>query len=399
MRLRSLLPIEETRTIAYALAAKYGMSREERGGEIENLIVGAYLKSPIEITTEYQRSKGTAEAPITREAAFIDLYALVTQPQPPIPWVAEGWMSRGESVTIGGEWGSGKSLTGLDLGISLACGTPWMDHVPIVGGPYRVLYLDEENGRALAERRIRQLLKGRELPPEVIRQVPLFYTTRNGITLSDPSWSDWLKRQIEEREATHLFLDSLIRFARVEENSNSELARFFGDCIQPLMNQYDLSVVALDHMGKPSKERTDPGHRIRGGSEKPASTDELICMDGERGQDTRTITHEKTRWNRYQAPLLTTCTESDDEEACWITAKEEKPEAADLIARQIQSSGRQGVLREDLVRALAATAGKSAGRNVSRALRTLKKEHTIRSKSEGRRVRFWISEAAPDGAA
>jgi hypothetical protein len=164
------------------------------------------------------------------------------------------------------------------------------------------------------------------------------------------------------------------------------------------MNEYDLSVLVADHMGKPSKERTDPGHRLRGSSEKPAATDELICMDGRRGQDTRTMTHEKTRWNKYQPALLTTCTESDDEEKCWITAKDEKPESTDQIARQIQASGFRGVLREDLVNALGATVGDNAARAVSRAIKALREEHTVKSKTEGKRVRFWSSEYAPDGA-
>jgi hypothetical protein len=338
------------------------------------------------------------DAKPTRTAKFIDLYDLIAKPADPIPWQVEGYMSRGESVTLGGEWGSGKSLTALDLAISLACGTPWMDHVPIIGGPYRVIYLDEENGRALAERRIRQLLKGRALSPEAVRDLALHYTTRNGIALSDPTWYDWLARQIEERKATHLFLDSLIRFSRVDENSNSEIARFFGECIQPLMSRYDLSVCLLDHLGKPSRDRTDAGHRLRGASDKPAVSDGLVCLDGERGQDTRTLTHEKTRWNKYQPPLLTTCTESDDEETCWITAKEEKPEAADQVARMIHAAARTGVLREELVKALSATAGKNAPRSVSRAIKTLRTEQAVKSKTEGKRVRYWTADSAPAGA-
>lgn len=333
-----------------------------------------------------------------RVVQVVELAGILTQPAEPIPWQVDGYIAAGEAVTIAGEWGSGKSLLAMDLAVSLALGVPWMGAVAVSGGPYRVLYCDEENGQRLARHRIRQLLRGREVPPDATADIPLFYAVRNGMKLADPAWQAWLRGKIESMQATHVLLDSLIRFHRNDENSSSDNSAFFLDCIRPLMDEYGVTVVAIDHMGKPSREKPDAGQRVRGTSDKPGTLDELICIEGERDQPTRTMRHEKTRWDDLQLPRTIRWVKSDDGESGWIESVEERVDAEAVVFRIVQAGGADGIERPEIVKLLESRGQKWADRYATRTLGKLHAKGSVKRIQDGRYARYWVSSEAPQRA-
>lgn len=80
---------------------------------------------------------------------------LLTEPCPDPDWLVEGRMTRQSLTLLGAKPGIGKSWTALDLAIALTSGRDWIGHP--IGGLFRVLYIDVENGEVLARRRLQQL--------------------------------------------------------------------------------------------------------------------------------------------------------------------------------------------------------------------------------------------------
>jgi len=313
----------------------------------------------------------------------------------PIAWLAEGWIARGDSCILAGEWGTGKSIAAMDLALSLATGAPWLGAVRCASCP--VLYVDEENNDRNIRRRMRQLMLGRGIDAERADGLPILYLSRNGVRLDEPEWMTATHRLIDRLGAQVLILDSLVRFSGSDENSNSEVSRFFDKSIKPLMIRHDLAVVMLDHMRKPAsnpKHDSDPGHRVRGASDKPGFVDELIVLEGDRAGRTRTLRHEKGRSDHLQPALSLTWTVSDDETAAVVTATEEQRGSEAVILSALSEAGPDGLLRADILARLA-QAG-FTDRMATKALGKLHGQGTIKKAPAGdRTVRYWPARLAP----
>ena len=382
-----LVAVEDRRTI---VRAGYELL-EMAGGEVDTATASVMLGSI---------AKRMAGQHVNGHLQRLDLATILENTaEEPIPWAVHGWLAEGEAAILAGEWGSGKSLVALDLAVSLAAGIPWMGYAHIAR-PFRVLVVDEENGPRLARHRMRQIIAGRNLAPETAANLPIAYLCRNGINLDDPKGMASLKAEIERHKPEFLVMDSLVRFFRGRsENDNTDMSAFFGERIRPLMRDHNLGVIMLDHMGKPSKDgNQDPGHRVRGASDKPGFVDELWALAGERDQTTRTLTHEKTRWDDLQAPVQTSWHKSEDGTAAWIEAKELRRGCEDAIREVLEGAGAEGRCHGEIVELVKVRGGYDA-KHVRRTLGKMHGQGSVRRKSDGgRRVRYWVSEHAPIGA-
>ena len=309
---------------------------------------------------------------------------------PPVPWIADGWLGQGDVVIFAGEWASGKSILALDLALSVAGGFPWMGRVPI-NRTGSVVYLDEENNSRNIVRRLSRMARGRNLDPEIAATLPIRYLTKNAIHLGTPRGVSILRTEIEAHKPVLVVLDSLIRLHGQDENSNSDMARFFGEAIVPLAAQYEVAFVILDHMRKPNKDddRFDAGHRIRGAGDKAGVGDGLWTLEGDRESDSRTLSCRKNRWEDSLPPAMTTrWLVSEDETAAWVEARDATL-SAEAAVPAILSSHRGGLLVSEIYEEL-----KGRGisrRSAERLLRNLTTSGAIERRREGsRRVRYWI---------
>ena len=194
----------------------------------------------------------------------ITLSALDSTDKKPIPWVVKNYLATGDKIVLAGEPGVGKSFVALDLAIALATGTKWivMDTVQS-----RVLYCDEENGEGMIGQRLQMLTRGSyrgKIPDD-----RLCVTYQNGISFSNPAKWKSLLGIVDRFEPDFIVFDSLVRFHNLNENDNSEMARFFNQAIKPL----PCGVIMLHHLNKPSNDRPGGANRIRGASDIVASYD------------------------------------------------------------------------------------------------------------------------------
>ena len=330
----------------------------------------------------------------------LDLGRLLTEPVEPIPWALPGWMAHRDVVCLAGEPKTGKSWIALDLAIALGRGEKWLGCVEVQGGPYRVLFVDEENNPQLIRYRIRRLAHGLGLGPSDVARLPIRYLSENALNLDDDERLQALFAEVRAFRPDFVVLDSLVRFHRRDENSNQAMAGFFGEVVKPLGARFDAGAVLLHHMAKPSGDRPRGlTYRVRGASDLVAAVDQLWTL--ERGSGGKlTLTHERSRWAETASPLTVCLKDTTDGEGVLLNAVETDSEAERVILTLLREHAEEGVMRQDLVDAMAAEGIKAADRVTTKHLGRLYHDGRVRKSGSTRQgVRYYLTEHAPQEAA
>ena len=242
----------------------------------------------------------------------LDLGRCLTETIEPIPWIIPGWLAERDIVCLAGEPKLGKSLVALEAGLSLARPGRVLQHINVRNGPYRVLYVDEENNPRLIRYRVRKLARGLGLGADDLATLPLRYLSENTLNLDDDGRLQALFREARRFRPDLVILDSLVRFHRRDENSNAAMSELFTGAIKPLATQFDCAVLMLHHMAKPSKDRAGgSSHRVRGASDITAQVDQLWLLERAKSGDLR-LKHSMSRWAET-APTLNVTIEDTEE--------------------------------------------------------------------------------------
>lgn len=306
----------------------------------------------------------------------------------PVPWAVSGLFAKHDILVIGGEGGTGKSILALDLAIALSTGQQFLGMQ--VMEPQPVLYLDEENQTYIAKRRIRQHLLGRDsqIPPK-----GLTYLSNQGLTYHSPQARAKLAHLIDTHQPAWVVLDSYVRFRGGDENSNTDAAEFAA-ALKGERIRSGVGWIILTHLAKPSKDRPDPVHRIRGASDIVNSSDALLTLEGDRQTERRTLTPQQRR-TATLAPMEICWRESEDEQSAQLLCLGgETRSGEDAVKRSLRLAETAGVLRADL-EAIVEHSGYSDPRKAStRILGKLIHTGQAVSRREGKQARYWLAEYA-----
>lgn len=326
----------------------------------------------------------------TTKVRTVDVAAALSAELPPVPWIADGWLGAGDFVIFAGEWATGKSVVALDLAISVAASLPWMGRIPIAKSGH-VLYVDEENNARNITRRLKRMIAGRDIAPVDAENLPLRYLTKNALRLDSDRGRAALRAELEATRPILCVLDSLIRFHTGEENSNAEMAALFSDSIIPLATEFGCAFVVLDHMTKPNKDsdKFDAGHRVRGAGDKAGAVDGLWTLEGDRENDSRTLSCRKNRWEDSLPPAMTTKWRvSEDESAAWVEASDAVL-SAEATVQNVLGGKSQGMFSTELTDALVARG--VAKRTAIRSVKRMVSRGVVERRDEpGKKVRYWI---------
>lgn len=172
--------------------------------------------------------------------ALLDLAELDTPPQPP-DYLVHGLVERGSVLLLAGDSGTCKSLIAADLAIACVQGRPWLGRAvdPRSSG---ALYVDLENPRRLALRRLRAL--GVTSSDSGLR-----YWSRPPLQLANADDVATLVQDVDRHRPDVLVLDSAITVSGVDPNDNKAVAAFCAK-VRRLAEQYDLVAVILHHESK-----------------------------------------------------------------------------------------------------------------------------------------------------
>lgn len=187
----------------------------------------------------------------------------LTKEPPPVRWLLEDFICRGDIHLLIGEPGIGKSWFTMAMAVAIANGdSTFLGHEIQEHG--RVLYVDEENPEDLVYDRFRKL----GLDRKAARRIR--YLNNSGIRL-DKSDADVLVEEALDFEPSLVVLDSLTRFHTEDENHAGAMASLFHNAIKPLARETGAAVVLIHHANK--SESNSSYRRSRGSGDITASVD------------------------------------------------------------------------------------------------------------------------------
>ena len=329
----------------------------------------------------------------------LDIDAILRTPPIPIPWVIEPWIVRGDIVCNAGEPKVGKSLVALNLAAALVSNTPFLGALQVLGGPYRIMYADAENNEAMMSRRIRRLLVGLEMTGGEFPSESLRYFCEPGLKLDDEAWYEEFVRVVDDFEPDFIFLDSLIRFHRGDENSNAAMSAFFCDRIKPVATKYRAGIFMTHHLSKPGPNSYsgDLCHRVRGASDILAAVDQLWTLELDTSGHLL-LRHERSRWADTAPPISINIEDVNGGEGVRLTIEDVPVSVEGLLLQSLREAEAGGVLRKDIVAALRDAGLRAGDRLASKALGRLHERGVVRKLAEGRDMRYWLREHAPADA-
>jgi energy-coupling factor transporter ATP-binding protein EcfA2 len=190
----------------------------------------------------------------TYRIPFVDL----SVEPPPVEWIVQDWIQKGDIVLLAGRAGGGKSTTAAELAVAAAGarnGQGWLG-IPVPEMP--VLYLDEEAGEAEIRRQFYR--------HDGIGNKNLFVASCQGFRLDDPETLRRIQFEIQTKGIQLMILDTVSHFfANADENSSKDVGGLFLPLFE-LRDKYGLTTVMLHHLRKINQNASseDILERVRG---------------------------------------------------------------------------------------------------------------------------------------
>lgn len=148
----------------------------------------------------------------------IPIDSIYTDVEPEPDWLIPNILYKGSTVLVGGMPGVGKSMFGYMLANALATGTPFADTIT---PPMRILYFDEENGRADLAAYARWTWRGLKCPSKELLRENLRIESRS-LSASN-TWGTTLRQITAEHKPQLLFIDTATPACHIaDENDNAE---------------------------------------------------------------------------------------------------------------------------------------------------------------------------------
>jgi hypothetical protein len=210
---------------------------------------------------------------------------VVAQPIPRPKWLVKDIWTRAGCGFIAGAPKSYKSWMGLDLALSVATGTAFLNQDQFrVSKPETVLYLQEEDSLALVMDRLANILESKaperlysgriciaggdaqrdmkvSVPPSArsgdviwappVGDVPLALHVQTGFISSDPGWQAWLDEVMEEGKFALVIIDTLsTTIADTDMDKTSDLMSKVLKPLKQLANKHDAAICIIHHNKK-----------------------------------------------------------------------------------------------------------------------------------------------------
>lgn len=216
------------------------------------------------------------ETPKPKTLTSIDDFFAEIIPRP--KWLIKNIWPEGGCGFIAGAPKSYKSWLALDLAISLSTGTSFLcdEQFPVMGGPKRVLYLQQEDSKSLVKDRFDTVVDGKS--PHHNRRGSLrwgreftaaghekdvlwwepplpmdgfFMQVRSGFVASEEGWQSWLDEVMAEYKLDCLIIDTLFASAgNVDTDKGQEMMTKMLQPLRELSEKHGCAVVIVHHNKK-----------------------------------------------------------------------------------------------------------------------------------------------------
>lgn len=246
------------------------------------------------------------------------------QPHPPIEHIVDPFIEAGTVNVIFSEPGEGKTLSCLDLGVTVAKGEKEWLGFPIK--KCNVLFIDEETGEPHLMRRMGEVLRGHDAD----QQTPIFSISYARFDLAKNCDSVELIRLINVTNAGLVIIDALSDIAPGRnENSTDEMKPVLTK-LRDIAADTGAAIIVIHHANKQGG--------YRGASTIKADVDTMIKVEKE--NNTITFTSNKVRYGASRSFSALMNWFSLDPKSFWLTASAHTPKS-----KRSFNKGQEYVLR------------------------------------------------------
>jgi hypothetical protein len=219
-------------------------------------------------------------------------------------WLINGVWSQGGCGFIAGDPKSYKSWFAMDMAVSVATGTDFLNDpsFSVVGGPRPMLYLQEEDSEVVVRDRFDNVVSGKcphlhwdgyiqrvgndvlWCPPD--GRIPIGFHVRTGFIASDPGWQVWLADMVAEHRFGGVIVDTLGTTAGdVDTDRAQDLMSKILRPLREISHQTDCSIVVVHHNRKNSNGDTRGGQRMLGSVALHAWVDDALYVHTREAMD------------------------------------------------------------------------------------------------------------------
>jgi AAA domain len=184
--------------------------------------------------------------------------AFLAEEDPPLHVIFPDLLPCGVMTLLHGEPRARKSLAAFELALSAATGTPPFGLERFrPAAPINVLYIQEEDPRALTRPRLRRLVRercgGRALST-------LDVVVRRGVDLDDPFWVARIVEDLRRRDVKLLVLDAARRLSIKTDEGPAKVRELIA-VLRSIVTEADVTIVIVHHDIKPPLNGQDQRRR------------------------------------------------------------------------------------------------------------------------------------------
>jgi 5S rRNA maturation endonuclease (ribonuclease M5) len=180
-----------------------------------------------------------------------------------IDWMIEGILERGANGVIVAEPKVGKSWIAIDLALSLAMGSDFLDYR--VRMPVKTAILSREDNPGLTQWRMKHLMRGKHKPQNLDIDQTLMVNTRaqtQQFSLMNDIHLDEVCRSLESFRPEICFLDVFKVLHPVDENDNTEMHKVM-ERLSLIQSRVGCSMALVHHSRKAADGKDDISLALR----------------------------------------------------------------------------------------------------------------------------------------
>ena len=248
--------------VSPTLLEKYGARSKE---EAQRLVSKVFAKEPR--TKPKAKKKTTEKSSTSRDNGtssgrrIESLNKLMARDVRAPKWLIEGIWSEEAHGVIAGEEKTFKSLIAMDLAVSVASGTKFLNHFPVPETGH-VLFIQEENPVGFVKDRFEKILVSRglsgyasrngsvKLPP----RVPMDTALNTKFDLTSEEDIEWLHETVAHHKSKLLVLDPLyLMTPGLNENSAHDMVPVLSELLR-VKQEHECGVLLIHHYKKQDRE-------------------------------------------------------------------------------------------------------------------------------------------------
>jgi archaellum biogenesis ATPase FlaH len=253
-------------------------------------------------------------------------------------WVVEELIPRGGITIVSGAPSSFKTWIIMQMAISISKGEPFLGRFKSVD-PTGVLMIDKENPLRVLQLRMKLL--------GATDNLPIYFISQEDFLVTKNKHVERILKICEKKNIKVIFIDSLIRISKAEENSAKEMSEVTWQIRK--FCKAGKTVIVTHHDRKEGLHRSPARNRLRGSSDILASVDSHLAVT-KKGDDVVIVEQAKLRIKKEIKPFELTLREGTEKTYFEYLGATNEVKNAEESAKKIVLEIVRGVYPEGLSR-------------------------------------------------